>query len=318
MRPGLRHAWLLAAALAWAPPAFADTPADTADDDGQGLPATLLLGGLLSESRVLYPLQVGDWRAVSEQRFPDQRYGVAVRYIDGERWLDLYFYPGGPQAPELLAQVARVERENIGAAARESDRGIRLGELQEIGLAGEAQVPAWRLGLEYPGEQRASAMLLFARNLYLVKARASAPPPATPASLLAEVQAFMEVVAAQVRIASTGECWLPERLEVVDALPDPAAPQVFASYRDPGKATAAVVTAAGVQVARAEAARAQGLATELAAALYPGCVAPEAIEPEVPSHMREIRIEYRIPAADDSDRRSPPVGRPRPPLRGTG
>ena len=60
------------------------------------------------------------------------------------------------------------------------------------------------------------------------------------------------------------------------------------------------------------------LAERLTEALYPGCVAPETINPEVPSTLREIRIEYRTPAASEGPSHGPRIGRPRPPLQGTG
>lgn len=286
----------------------------------QGSVAPGLLGGLLTESRVLYPLQVGGWVAVSEHRYPEQYLGVSVRYIDNrkQRWIDLYFYPAGLQTPEALALVAASERDGIAQAARQSGRAADVGALEPVALERDAvaggPVPAWQLGLSYPDERLVSAMLLFTREMYLVKARASAAqPPASVASLQRELQAFMESVAAQVRIASTGACWLPARTGIAAALPGDDA--VLASYRDPGSEVAAVVVGDRVLVAEAEAERAPQLAAQLTQALYPGCVAPELIEPEVPRPLREIRIEYRRAAGDAP---VPRVGSPRTPTRGTG
>lgn len=281
-----------------------------------------LLGELLVESRVLYPLQVGPWVAVDEHRYEEQRLGVSVRYVDNgrtDRWIDLYFYAGGPQNGHTLALVAGGERDSIAGAARQAGREVRMGTLEPLGLArGDAAVPAWQLGLSYPQERRASAMLLFAQDLYLVKARASAEA-APVESLQGELRDFMQAVAAQLRIANTGACWLPARTAVVAVLPGADHESVLASYREPEAAEpAAMVVGDRVLVAQSHAARAAELAAGLTGALYPGCVAPEAIEPEVPPAMREIRIEYRRPSREAQDGRAPAVGRPRAPTRATG
>lgn len=290
-------------------------------------PVPELLGGLLAESRVLYPLRVGAWRAVDEHRYEEQRMGVSVRYVDEgmQRWIDLYFYVGGPQNRQTLALLAASERDAIAGAARQAGREVELGALEPLELArGDGGVPAWRLGLSYPQEQRASAMLLFAQDLYLVKARASADAPASVEALQRELQAFMEPVAAQLRIVNTGACWLPERIAIVATPPAAGHDSVLASYRETGQGepgqgeVAAAVVGDRVLVAQSHAARATELATGLTQALYPGCVAPEAIEPEVPPALREIRIEYRRPTREAQDGNAPPIGRPRPPTRATG
>lgn len=317
MRPRSRwRAWIAAAALGWSGSALAAGGAAQA----QAAEGPRLLGGLLQQTRVVYPLKVGKWRAVGEQRMQEQAHGVSVRYVHGDAWLDLYIYPGGPMREANLARAAEAERGNIGQAAAQGGRDARLGELQSVHLPGQGggpPVPAWVLELEYPGEGLGSAMLLFARNLHLVKARASAPRQhLQPGELPREVQAFMGGISRQLRITSTGDCWLPRRLRVVDTLPDPQAPQVLASYSDPEAAPSAVVTLGGIEVARAEAGRAEALARMMGDALYPGCVAPEEIEPLVPEGWREIRIEYRDTSARRG--RQAPAGRLRARWRSTG
>jgi hypothetical protein len=308
--------------VAMAPAAIAaDAPPPAG---GQALPE--FLGDVLTESRVLYPLLVDGWMAESEQRYTEQRLGVSVRYVDNRkrRWIDVYFYPAGVQSTRSLALVAGSEREGIAGAAREAGRAVELGSLEPFALShagaqSPGGVPAWRLGLAYPDDRMASAMLLFAHGLYLVKARASAAqPPATVDSLQRELEAFMASVAAQLRIVNTGACWLPARTDIAATLPATDSDEVVASYRDPGRDVAAVVVGDRVRVAQAEAARAPMLAAQLTEALYPGCVAPETIEPDVPPTLREIRIEYRTPAASEGPSHGPRIGRPRPPLLGTG
>ncbi|KAF1696647.1 hypothetical protein CSC64_02010 [Pseudoxanthomonas koreensis] len=321
---------ILLALVAGAPVApvsaqVADVPAAGADAAADVAPAVVpeLLGGLLAESRGLYPLRVGGWKAMGEHRYEEQRLGVSVRYLDRskQRWIDLYFYAGGLQDARTLALVAASERDAIAGAAQQAGRAVELGELQPLELTrGDGTpMPAWRLGLSYPQERRASAMLLFAQDLYLVKARASAEAPASVEVLQRALQAFMEQVAAQLRIVNTGACWLPDRITIV-AMPPPADDEsVLASFREPGQEqVAAAVVGDRVLVAQSHAARATELATGIAQVLYPGCVAPEEIEPEVPPVLREIRIEYRRPAREAQDGHAPPVGRPRPPTRATG
>src|SRR5690606_22760833 len=89
---------------------------------------------LLQQTRVLYPLEVDGWRAMSEERFDDARFGVAVRYRNGERWLDLFVYPAGPAAAAQLHRIAEAERTNILEAAAQSGRRTEPGPLQAIVL----------------------------------------------------------------------------------------------------------------------------------------------------------------------------------------
>ena len=80
---------------------------------------------------------------------------------------------------------------------------------------------------------------------------------------------------------------------------------------------AAVVLGDRALVATGQADRATEIAAQLAGSLYPGCVAPKLIEPEVPPALREIRIEYRRPQRAP-DLRAPPAASPHAPSRATG
>lgn len=294
-------------------------------DAGTDVEPAPFLGGVLSQSRILYPLQVGPWTAVSEERYRQQEAGVSVRYADRrrQRWLDLFFYPLPVRGEQALAALAISEREGIAASARQRGENLDLGALAPLSLSIDGgTLPAWELGMRYRDGNRSSAMLLFARDLYVVKARASAMPGELRKtaedvdSLLGALRAFMQEAAARMRIASTGGCWLPAR--PVPALPPADADEVLASRTGAGGAVLAVALRDRVLVDETESARAAALAAELSAALYPGCVAPEAIEPEVPESLRELRIEYRAPDTVDQPLRGPPVGRPRVPMSGTG
>lgn len=68
------------------------------------------LGGFLQESRVVYPLQLGQWQAGAEQRYTEQEEGASINYRDPAQpgaLLSVYFYPAGQLAPGQLQQVAR-------------------------------------------------------------------------------------------------------------------------------------------------------------------------------------------------------------------
>ena len=138
-----------AACLAWASAAAAAQEAH-----GPTAAPDEFLGGVVAESRILYPLQVGSWMAESEHRYPDQRLGVSVRYVDNlkQRWIDLYFYPAGPQVAQMLAAVSASERESIGLAARAEARTAEFGDLAPLTLGGPgadaAGVPAAAWGGE--------------------------------------------------------------------------------------------------------------------------------------------------------------------------
>ncbi|UWX04383.1 hypothetical protein H1235_04640 [Pseudoxanthomonas sp. NC8] len=112
----------------------ADVPAPAAAD---APPTPEFLGDVITESRVLYPLLVEGWIAESEQRYPEQRLGVSVHYVDNRkgRWIDVFFYPSGVQSPQALALVAGSERDGIAGTAREAGRAVELGVLEPFTLA---------------------------------------------------------------------------------------------------------------------------------------------------------------------------------------
>lgn len=250
-----------------------------------------LLGGLLTQSRVLYPLQVGRWQAADEQRYTPQAAGVSVRYYDNRKgpWLDVYVYAVGPLDADGLARIAQDEREGIGQAAVAAGRAVELGTLSPVAL--DARADAWQLDLRYPDDRTASAMVLFAQQLYLVKIRASASGTGMSTDhLLGQVREFAAGLAARLRIAHTGGCWLGERIAYADAPGHDPAALATATSRD-GRVQAQlhpdrILVDASLQDDAA------ALAAALNEAVYPGCVAPEAIDLAVPPQMREIRIEY--------------------------
>src|SRR5690606_32582966 len=85
--------------------------------DGEEAPRVPFLGGFLEETRIVYPLTVGDWDARGERLYDAAELGASVRYQSGEhldRWIDIYFYPVGVVPPSHLDQAAQVTLEEIG------------------------------------------------------------------------------------------------------------------------------------------------------------------------------------------------------------
>lgn len=299
-------------------------PSAAAEASASMLP---FLGGFITESRVLYPLQLEGWQAQGEHRHDDPAYGVSVRYRDPERpqrWLDVYFWPAGKLPPDALrAAIDGTARELAGMAGRQDyyDQ-IRVGtpealELQR-GDAGNTTVPAWLLSLQSTkqGQESLSELGLFVRDMYFVKLRYTAPEPdASAAALREESAALLLALERQVEIINTGACWglLPV---VAKAAPDARAPGALMNSAVEGRVTA---------VAFADRVEARDPADESARLLQvmaslqtgrladPSCVAPERINPQVEPGQREIRMEYRVPTA------APEAGpRLRVPLRRTG
>lgn len=289
------------------------------------------LGGFITESRVLYPLQLGGWQAQGEHRYDDPAYGVSVRYRDEkrpQRWLDVYFWPAGKLPPDALrAAIDGTARELAGMAGRQDyyDR-IRVGAPEALELQrddganteGKATVPAWLLPLQSTkqGQESLSQLGLFVRDMYFVKLRYTAPEAdASAAALREESVALLQALQRQVEIVNTGACWglLPV---VAKAVPDAQAAGALMNSAVEGRVTA---------VAFADRVEARDPADESARLLQvmaslqtgrladPSCVAPERINPQVEEGRREIRMEYRVPTA------APEAGpRLRVPLRRTG
>ncbi len=288
-------------------------PALAAGDD----PAPrVLLGEVITQSRVFYPLRAGSWQAIGEQRYAPQALGVSIRYVDNRKrhWLDLYVYPAGLLGDAGLEQAAMQERTQIGEAAQQTGRAVVLGELAALGA--DSPVRGWQLDLHYPDERTRSAMVLFARDLYLVKVRASVTDAELPPeTMLALVRDVVARIAPYLHVIHTGDCWMGARVQIVDGLHDD--PQVLASTRDAVGRLQAQLFTDRVLVDAAAQAEAPALASALNQSVYPGCVAPDAIDLNVPDGLREIRIEYPSLEASPGNR-AKPRRRPRPPLSGIG
>ncbi len=153
------------------------THALDADDPQQ----TPWLGGLLQQSRIRYPLDVGEWRAASEHLYEDQQHGVSIRYAHGEdrdRWIDLYFYPAGPLSTSQFSEMARDEADGILLAHRQAgSTAVEMGALRAFSPNADAadaiEGVAMDMGFTCDDVAYSSAMTLTLDRLYFVKARYS-------------------------------------------------------------------------------------------------------------------------------------------------
>lgn len=238
------------------------SPAMAQDDNA---PAPPFLGGFLKETRIVYPLRIGDWEAQGEHLYDQPELGASVRYRHrghADRWIDLYFYPAGVLPPERLQvdtqRLLDELRAAIGQPDYYSEGDFDAPRMFMIALAqgdhdsddGNSAIQARSAGMRLARESSAyhSALVLLVRNLYYVKGRYSVDADALSRDeTRAQLETFMTEAVHATDITSSGDC-----------------------------------------------------GTEPVA----GCIGVEPQNPVVPEGSREIRLEYRAPDGDvDSDRR---------------
>lgn len=268
------------------------------------------LGGFLRETRIVYPLAVGEWKAVGEHRYELQEAGVSVRYAhgdDSDRWIDMYFYPVGTLSDEQVATLAGQERDALhqawvqGPDAKEDD----LSELHTLTLTlrdagGKAKrVAAYSADLTYAheGSRRNSAMVVLFDRLYMVKARFSIKDAALSRRKARKMlEAFTSELAPNLTFTSSGGCWMPLPIEPL-AADEPVPEGSLLSMQTDGQPTEYVypdrVLARDPESTSAKTAMMLGMAMQHR--MFPGCDGSDTFNPEVPRGMREIRIEYRAP-----------------------
>jgi hypothetical protein len=260
------------------------------------------LGGFLKETRIVYPLQVGTWRAQGEHLYENQAYGVSVRYqaadaADG--WIDVYFYPAGVLSAQEFREVAQIERDNIGRAQRMAGMPAPdMGELQAFSFDGaRSAMKGWSadLGMTLEGTQYSSALTLLLDRLYFIKGRYSVPAAhrARPDARKA-LEDFMAQLDPQLAISSSGACWMPLPIErLADGQPDPTRTLARSGRparhfllddrvlsRDPDNPDAFSLMLVGMALDHRA---------------FAGCDGSQPANPEVPDGRREIRLEYRAP-----------------------
>jgi len=314
MRSGLRSAWLQACVAvtlvlpmleAGAQTPSANPPATT--DKTAEIP---FLGGFLRETRIVYPLQLGEWKAVYEHLYEPQESGVSVRYMhgaDADRWIDLYFYPAGVISPEQFDKIAGMEREELRQAHLQ--QGLPAPDIAALrrfsfdvpahdGKREEKGGVATDFEYSVDGQTKSSAMTLMLENMYLIKGRFSAAAATLSRKQAADtLEALMAQLLPRVSIKSTGECWMPLPIERLKDGEVPPADKIWATY---GKDGDAKVYLLGDRVLAADpASGAADVMMMLGMAklghLFPGCVEAGPEIPAVPAGMREIHLEYRVP-----------------------
>lgn len=262
------------------------------------------LGGFITESRVVYPLRVGDWEAGREHRYDDPEAGISIRYQDAvhtERWMDVYFFPAGRLSERQVEEVARGtlrELENLASVPTSSYRSVRAGTLGSLTLKGDPPRKAYSaiLQMDTGTESRHSGLGLMLKNMYLVKIRYSVPATDLGASEMEDqLRTVLQALDARSSVVSTGDCWKPLPIVERPTLDAKAAGSVMSSDKDGTLET--VVFGDRVEVCRngadaGSAAAMSLLGAILAGAIAPDCVQPEDINPEVGDGMREISVEY--------------------------
>lgn len=271
----------------------------------QAMPRVPFLGGFLQESRIVYPLQVGQWEATGEKRYDHPELGVSVRYAqsgNSDAWIDVYFYPAGVLSDEQLEAVARSELDGIRTAAVQrglSESGI--GELLPVALTVSQEpdaepVKGHVVGMVFTrdGQRIPSAMAIVLDRLYFIKGRYSVRNASMEqAGVGLQLQEFFADLVPRLQIVSRGECWSEMPIQQMEG--DVAPAEALMSMSDEDQLNGYVlpdrIVARDPDSNEAKALMLMGMvATER---LFPGCVPAESINPDVAEGMREIRIEYR-------------------------
>ena len=274
------------------------------------------LGGFLKETRILYPLQLGPWKAVGEHLYEQQELGVSVRYAHGDdvdRWIDLYFYPAGVLSDTQFEQAAQIEREQILQIQGQPGGygAIDMGALQRFSFAvpGEGRdqprSQGYVVDMSYAreGETRNSVMTLLLDRLYFVKGRFSiAGNRMSRRRARKLLEDFIGELSSRLEIVSSGQCWMPlpvEKLEAAAAEPEAELSSSSGAGPQTEWLLADRVLARDPESPGAKALMVLGMAAQ--GRLFPGCGSAEPINPVVPEGMREIRLEFRAPLESGPD-----------------
>ena len=318
--------FLLVAAMLAGPPCAAQATAASADEvpapaapQQQGKKSRPFLGGFLRETRVIYPLRIGDWEAVDEHLYEDQSLGASVRYRNrkhDQRWLDLYFYPAGVLDEGDLDRAIQNQRDALGQAGYGqlelgSTRTFRY-ESQPREADGKRSERQMGTGhsldatMVYEGVRRNSALTLQYEQMYFIKGRLSArEDDASRRGLRNSLEEFVTALAPQLEVRSSGECWQPLPIAPMPAGGVP--PDEVIMSIDDGAGGKSVLTRTGVWADHPDSDPAK-LAMMLGMVrmdrLFDGCVATEDLNAPVPEGKRELRLEFHAPE-DTSDDPAP-------------
>lgn len=307
-RPGV----LLLMALA-VPLAMAQVPATP--DAGSTQAQTPFLGGFLKETRVIYPLRIGEWQAQGEHLYEQQELGASVRYRhdrEKDRWMDLYFYPAGRMSQAQLAEAMESTLEGIRLSSGYSAADIATATPVAFatGTGGQkrkliAYSTSMRLVRE--GKTYHSAMVMLVGDLYFIKGRFSVEEKSlSRRGTQKQLEKFMAAVVRESTLRSTGDCWMPPPIVEKAALIKDAPGQLAATDKD--GVLSAVAYADRIEALDAKSSEAivmQFLSMPMSGRLVPGCGPAEDMNPEVPKDMREIRLEFGAPSGDKGNQSVP-------------
>lgn len=272
-----------------------------------------LLGGFLKETRIIYPLQLGEWAAQGEHLYENQEYGVSIRYASKrhkDRWIDMYFYPGGALTEKEFATIAEqtAEEPRLAAEQRGELQGFEMDKLSEFTLhipssseKGKSEaIDARSVSMRLPrqGKMYSSALVITANRLYLIKGRYSVEHgKVSDASVKRTLERFLADLVRATTIVSAGNCGLPLPI-VQKPAPLISTDDSLMSADVEGRGLEAIAYPDRVEAldpASPNAILLQHLATSATGRMAAGCVPQEDINLQVTEGMREIRIEYRLP-----------------------
>ena len=273
------------------------------------------LGGFLRETYIVYPTQIGDWKAQGEHLYDPREYGVSVRYVDTKHdghWIDLYFYPAGVLSKDEIENAAKGEIESIHAAERANlYRDVHIADFQRFsieipdGKDKSESLDARSTGMSYDrsGKIEHSAMTFLFENLYFVKGRLSLPEKDLSVDeTRALLESFTSDAMKTVSIMSTGGCWMPMPVEqlVPSQIPDDS--EVLATQIKDGKKVTYLLKDRVLAVdPKSESAKAMSyLGMAMTHRLFLGCWPAEDINHEVKENEREIKLVYPPPDKNPS------------------
>lgn len=275
--------------------------------------ASPFLGGFLQESRVLYPLEIGEWQAQGERRYEQVEAGASVRYRLGERedlWMDVYFYPSGVQLEPRFLEAFRREVGEVEGTRRQQGHEIETGETRVFdapgefdGLLGEFAPRPRSITFAFVagGKRYHSVLALGIKDMYYVKVRFSAESNVmTLDEIRQQGEGFLAGFLSSTRVFNTGDCW---RTLSAEEIPDGSdRPDAILASANDGTDDEVWIADDRIYLKPAKLADDEArepllaLGMNLHAALRGRCLPPESLDVEVPEGMREIRMEYRAPA----------------------
>ena len=267
------------------------------------------LGGFLKQTRIVYPLQLGNWQAEGEHVYDNQEAGVSIGYRDpahSDRLITVYFYPAGVVGEEVLKQAVDASisdiESNLGIAGGYAD--IQMQDPQryvheaKAGGAEPTENHAWYVGMRTVRNGRGlhSALVLLHDRLYFVKGRLTVGEQALSISATGQLlKTFLADLLRETTVISTGDCWMP--IPIVKKDP-PLAVDGPGALLNVGTEAAGIAAVAyedrveAVDVDSVQAGAVQIMAMSMTNRMLPGCEKPSDLFHRC-RRLREIRTKSR-------------------------